>query len=420
MKLRVCHSKDLPSITKRSSDFIYLTYDKLDLYAGQNNIDENYIVTDQLKDPKNEVPGMIYILSTDGSVYRNIDYSNVKLADLEDPSQLQYIQNLGNIFRVNANRRYIDSQTRTLTLPFNNGKYELNVSVKNNQVFDENTILKYNPKMERFEIYGAMDEEFIDFSKPFRGGETETLKIQSDGPRLNGQVKVSKQLGNILKVTKDGLFISPQDIVTADVFEAYYKKLNDFENRADLVMVTLEDDIHEMQDLISVEGINKAIINALSSKFEDIQTYLDNYAEIVQKMNDLQTSVMNYAISETERTRQQLQAALTQSAGWEELDTASEDYTEEVNYYEKAQEYLYPTSSINEEEVVDDNIEEDIEPVEDNIIESNIQETDSVSDPGLDNEYIEEDSTIETEDEVEEIKNEELNDLSDTSSENSI
>lgn len=420
MKLRVCHSKDLPSITKRSSDFIYLTYDKLDLYAGQNNIDENYIVTDQLKDPKNEVPGMIYILSTDGSVYRNIDYSNVKLADLEDPSQLQYIQNLGNIFRVNANRRYIDSQTRTLTLPFNNGKYELNVSVKNNQVFDENTILKYNPKMERFEIYGAMDEEFIDFSKPFRGGETETLKIQSDGPRLNGQVKVSKQLGNILKVTKDGLFISPQDIVTADVFEAYYKKLNDFENRADLVMTTLEDDIHEMQDLISVEGINKAIINALSSKFEDIQTYLDNYAEIVQKMNDLQTSVMNYAISETERTRQQLQAALTQSAGWEELDTASEDYTEEVNYYEKAQEYLYPTSSINEEEVVDDNIEEDIEPVEDNIIESDIQETDSVSDPGLDNEYIEEDSTIETEDEVEEIKNEELNDLSDTSSENSI
>lgn len=434
MKLRVCHSKDLPSITKRSSDFIYLTYDKLDLYAGQNSIDENYIVTDQLKDPKNEVPGMIYILSTNGSVYRNIDYSNVKLADLEDPSQLQYIQNLGNIFRVNANRRYIDSQTRTLTLPFNNGKYELNVSVKNDQVFDENTILKYNPKMERFEIYGPTDEEFIDFSKPFRGGETETLKIQSDGPKLNGQVKVSKQLGNILKVTKDGLFISPQDIVTADVFEAYYKKLNDFENRADLVMVTLEDDIHEMQELISVEGINNAIVNTLSSKFEDIQTYLDNYADIVQKMNDLQTSVMNYAISETERTRQQLQAAIVQSGGWEELDAASEEYTEEVNYYEKAQEYLYPTSSVNEEEFVD-NIEEDIQFEEDNTINSDIQEidTDSVPDFELEDDYIEEDSIVDSEDdyieedsiieikdEVEEIENEETDDLSDTTSENSI
>lgn len=351
MKLKVCHSKDLPSLLDRSSDYIYLTYDKLDLYAGQNDIDENYIITDQLQDPSVEVPGMIYILNTDGSVYRNIDYNNVKLADIEDKSQIEYLKKLGNIFRVNANRRYIDSQTRTLTLPFNNGQYELNVSVKNDQIFDENTILKYNPDRERFEIYGPLNEEFIDFSKPFRGGETESLKIQSDGPRLNGHVKISKQLGNLLKSTKDGLFISPQDIVTADVFEAYYKKLNDFQNRADLVMETLEDDITEMKELVSVEGINNAIIDVLSDKFADIQIYLDNYSEIVQKMTDLQTSIMNYAISETERTRQQLQAALAENSNWEELDNVSSEYTEEVNYYEKAEEYLYPsTTKIAEED----------------------------------------------------------------------
>lgn len=347
MKLRVCHSKDLPALPDRSRDYIYLTYDKLDLYAGQNDIDENYIITDKLQDSSVEVPGMIYILNTDGSVYRNIDYTNVKLANIEDKSQIEYLQKIGTIFRVNSNRRYIDSQTRTLTLPFNNGKYELNVSFKNNQIFDENTILKYNPNKERFEIFGPMNEEFIDFSKPFRGGETDTIKLQTDGPRIHGQVKISKQLGNILKATKDGLFISPQDIVTADVYEAYYKKLNDFESRASLVMTTIEDDITEMKSLISPEGIDKQIVSILSGKFDDIQTYLDNYATLVQQMNDLQTSIMNYAMSETAKTRKQLQEELAKTYNWEDLDGAASEYTEEVNYYEKAEEYLYPENTVN-------------------------------------------------------------------------
>ena len=58
--LRVCHSKDLPRLPDRSFDYLYLAYDKLDLYAGQNNIEENYIITSAL--PEEPVPGMIYIL----------------------------------------------------------------------------------------------------------------------------------------------------------------------------------------------------------------------------------------------------------------------------------------------------------------------------------------------------------------------
>ena len=235
--LRVCHSKDLPAMPERSFDYLYLAYDKLDLYAGQNNIEENYVITSAL--PEEPVNGMIYILDTDGSVYRHIDYSIVHIAKIEDESQIDYLKKVGTLFQVNANRRYIDSQTRTLTLPFNDGKYELNVSVRNDAVFDNDTIMKYNKNKERFELYGPIPEEFIDFSKPFRGGDTKTVHIKADGPRIAADVKISKILDNLLKEASDGLYIKSKSIVTKEEFDKWAAQTDDFVRRAEVISVPL-------------------------------------------------------------------------------------------------------------------------------------------------------------------------------------
>ena len=338
--LRVCLSKDLPKLPDRSFEYLYLAYDKLDLYAGQNNIEENYVVTSAL--PEEPVPGMIYILDTDGSVYRNIDYSNVQIAKIEDNSQIEYIKKLGTLFRINANRRYLDSQTRTLTLPFNDGKYELNVSVKNDQIFDKSTIMKYNEDHERFEVYGPLNEEFIDFSKPFRGGKTETVHIKTDGPKIKADVQISKMIDNLLKKASDGLYIKSTDIVTRDEFNKFVKEVDKFKVTADSIFNSIDSDIKNMQELISEESVSSTIYDILSQKFGDIQTALDNYAAVVQQMTDLQTRVMQYAIEETAKTREQLNATLAANANWEELDNASTEYTQEIDYYSKAEDYLYP------------------------------------------------------------------------------
>ena len=44
-KLRVCLSRDIPALPDRSFNYLYLAYDKLDLYAGQNKLEENYAIS---------------------------------------------------------------------------------------------------------------------------------------------------------------------------------------------------------------------------------------------------------------------------------------------------------------------------------------------------------------------------------------
>lgn len=351
--LRVCHSKDLPILIDRSFDYLYLAYDKLDLYAGQNNIEENYVITSVI--PEEPVAGMIYILDSDGSVYRNIDYSNVQIAKIEDTSQIEFLKKAGTLFRVNINQRYLDSQTRSLTLPFNDGKYEMNVSVRNDQKFTEETIAKYNPEKERFEVYGPTTEEFIDYSKPFRGGKTQTVNIRSDGPRLHGEVQISKILNNLLKRASDGLYIKPTDIVPREEFDKWAYDVDDFKNRAQDILDSIDSDLKHMQQLISEENINQTIYNILSEKFGDIQTALDNYAKIVDQMVDIQSEVMQYAITETAKTRSQLNEIINANASWEDLDNTAAEYSQEIDYYSKAEDYLYPEVEENEE-LTDDEV----------------------------------------------------------------
>ena len=83
---RVCLSSELPPERERQDNYIYLTYDTLTLYLGQNEFYDNFSVSESF--PETPVNGMIYLLTSDGSVHRSIDYSDEKLADIEDESQI--------------------------------------------------------------------------------------------------------------------------------------------------------------------------------------------------------------------------------------------------------------------------------------------------------------------------------------------
>ena len=215
--LRVCKSNDLPAILDRSSDFLYLVYDKLMLYSGQQALADNFVIASSM--PEEPVVGMIYILDYDGSVHRYTDYKDITVAEIEDESQIQLLKKAGTMYFINSAHRYLDSQRRTLTLPYDNGTYELNASVKNNHQFTNDTILKFNEKSDRFEVYGPQDEVFIDFSKPFRGYSTESVNLKVDGPRIAADVRISNVLNNILMKAPDGLFVKSDRYVDRETFE---------------------------------------------------------------------------------------------------------------------------------------------------------------------------------------------------------
>lgn len=337
--LRVCKSNDLPAILDRSSDFLYLVYDKLMLYSGQQALADNFVIAPSM--PEEPVVGMIYILDYDGSVHRYTDYKDITVAEIEDESQIQLLKKAGTMYFINSAHRYLDLQRRTLTLPYDNGTYELNASVKNNHQFTNDTILKFNEKSDRFEVYGPQDEEFIDFSKPFRGYSTESVNLKVDGPRIAADVRISNVLNNILMKAPDGLFVKSDRYVDRETFEEWTDYVIEYKKYAQDIIDLIESEIYELQKIVSVDYINDTIMTKLREKYDTIDRALKDYEVLATRIDQIQTELFAYASEKISETRFELSSTLEQNSSWESLDDVSE-FTQEINYYEKSEEYLYP------------------------------------------------------------------------------
>jgi hypothetical protein len=364
--LRVCLSSDLPGLLDRNPDYLYFTYDKLILYSGQNQLDVNYVIAPELPDIEDQVPGMFYILSNDGSVHRKVDYSDIQVAEIEDASQVSLLKKAGSIYYINSDHRYLDSQIRTLTLPFNDGLYELSVAAKNDAVYDNNTILKFNENSNRFELYGDDSGEFIDFSKPFRGKETDSIKVTVDGPRISAMVKVSKALGNLLKLASDGLYVKTNNLVDRESFDEWVNYVVEFKKHAQDVLDNIDSELQAIQELVTPEAIEEEIMTELRSKYPDIDTALENYQQVVDSLDDIQNNVMEYASSNIISAIERIDDTVKENSNWDDIspvDLSNTPYGE-INYYDKLNAYLNSainnTPINNNENIIDDNEENTI------------------------------------------------------------
>lgn len=411
--LRVCLASELPDELDRSPDYLYFAYDKLYLYSGQNYLEDNFAIVDEI--PEDQVYGMIYILNTDGSVHRMIDYADTKIAEIEDPEQITILQKAGTMFYINAQHRYIDSQRRVLTLPFNDGTYELNASTKNETVYDENTILKFNPETERFEVYGDSSEEFIDYSKPFRGSTTNTAEIEVKGPRISGKVKLSEAEDNLLKAASDGLYINANGCVSKTEFNEWVSDVFDMKQASEDIIRRVEDQMEGLEEIITPEYISNEIHQALYTKYPEIDTALTNYDEYVNNLDEIENAVLTYAADNISTARNTLFDKVTNYEAVEELDPTYRTFTHEVDYYAKAEEFYYPpyVPPVEPDEP-DEPVEPDIpdEPVEpENPVEtpdenSEVPETpdqESTEEPEVPEENSEEELNGDTEENTEEL-----------------
>ena len=340
--LRVCLSSDLPGLLDRNPDYLYFLYDKLFLYSGQNMIDVNFVITERIPDIDDQVPGMIYILNTDGSVHRKVDYVDTVVAEIEEDSQIELLRKAGTMYYVNSDHRYMDSQRRTLTLPYNDGNYELAVAAKNDAKFNNNTILKFNEKSQRFEMYGEQDEEFIDFSKPFRGKTTNTAQVTVDGPKIMAMVRISNAVGNILKAASDGLLVKSFGFVDRETFDEWTKYVDDFKKHAQDILDKIDAELSGVKELITPEYIHQEIMTELIQKYPDIETALENYQQVADSLGDIENSVMSYASNTIINASNNIDAKLEEYSNWDNLDNSHDTYIQECNYYEKAEEYYYP------------------------------------------------------------------------------
>ena len=153
--LRVCLSSELPELLNRDPNFIYFLYDKLTVFLGQSIYSDPYAVVEAM--PEAPINGMLYFVM-DGTVQVYIEYSNKVIGQIENEDQLELLKKAGTTFFVNSEKRYLDLSRRIVTLPFQNGTYELTVSLANNLKIDKDTVIGFNPETNHFEMIGKYQE----------------------------------------------------------------------------------------------------------------------------------------------------------------------------------------------------------------------------------------------------------------------
>lgn len=314
--LRVCLSKDLPSIENRSSDFIYFLYDKLTVFDGQSLYHDPYAIVSAL--PENAVNGMLYFV-LDGSVRMLIDKEEKTLGMIESDTQLDLLKKSGTTFFTYSDMRYLDLQRRIITLPYHNGTYELTVSVANELMYDKDTVIAFNPETNRFDIIGKKQDYDLVFTNDYRGKGTKSVDVKVEEHTISSDVKISNSAGNMIYKLGNGLYASGLDKVTKEEFNLWVDSFRDYKYKLDLYLEDLTDKVKDAQELISEESITTKILSALESEYPEIEKSLTAFDEMAAKFEGIEERCSEYTLLEFESAKQEINDSIIKNTSdpWE-------------------------------------------------------------------------------------------------------
>lgn len=322
--LRVCHSRDLPSIDQRNINFIYYLYDKLEIFMGQNYYSDPYAIVESYPSNENVVAGMLYFCLDDGYVKARVNLEDKQIALVESDAQLDILKQAGTTFFVNADRRYLDVKTKCISLPFANGTYELTVRLASDLKINENTVIAYNPETQEFEIVGDIQDYDLVFSRNYRGKDTDTVSTTVEDHKISGDVKIDPSPDNIIKANKDGMYATVNDRVSSVIFEDWTKRFADFDERMEEFIEDLADLIERAEEIIATDSIARKIMESLRLVYPEIDEALANYDEYAQKIDALDEGIYEYADNEINGARDELNEAIINATNnpWEDFPTS--------------------------------------------------------------------------------------------------
>ena len=298
---RVCTSKQLPISSQRSSKFIYFTYDTLIVYLGQVKYSDPYAIIETL--PKDPARGVMYFCLDTGLVKFKDDLEVNTLAKIESDDQLEILKQSGTMFFYNARSRYLDKQTKTVSLPYQNGTYELTVALANELKINENTVIKYNTDTNQFEISGDIEDYGQLNTHGYSGKNTSTATTTVVDGKISTEVKVSKAYDNLLKNTSGGLFVSATDKVSREEFEGLRSNYQDYKGTLEYYLKTIQAVAAAGQDLVNRDTINAKIAKALEDAYPDIDKAVKNYDELAADIKGIEGRSKEYTDIETNKAK---------------------------------------------------------------------------------------------------------------------
>lgn len=333
--LRVCKSEDLPVLSARDNDYVYFVYDKMSIYLGKNYYSDPFCIVEKV--PENAVEGMLYI-TLDGDLKTMIDYNIIDIGSIESEDQKEYLSLAGTVYFMKAESRYLDLQTRTLQLPFQNGTYILTVSAADNLMIDSDTVIKYDPASGEFVIDGnpyVDDTSGLPGLNNYTGVETSSVKTTVDNNRISSSIKISDDPNNILRVFGNGLYANVESLVSQEDLDLLAGTYEKYKVMIEKYMDDLRAELNNAGVNVSETTIGEKILSALEDYEPTIQDLLTNYDNIFKQLGVLQQSVVEYTDENIEAIKEEILNYLRSiENSWSEFDgnagtSAKSFFTEE-------------------------------------------------------------------------------------------
>lgn len=317
--LRVCLSSELPDILERDQNFIYFLYDKLMLFVGQSIYNDPFCIVSEM--PENPVTGMLYLVISDGIAKSYIDYTVTDIATIESEDQIEILKQSGTTFFVNADKRYLDLQRRTITLPYLNGNYLLTVDLANDLILDENTVLAFNTETNEFEISGDTIDANKEFKKTYDGSESDTTFTNVDDYIISTDIKISPAYDNILKIMGSGLYASVSDRVPSKAFNTWKANFDQYKADMESYLADLDSKIDSVAGVVSESSLNSKIKSALKSVYSEIDSALSTLTTMSTQFSGIESRVKAYADDKFTVAEDDLNEAIREATEdpWEEF-----------------------------------------------------------------------------------------------------
>lgn len=302
--LRVCNSEFLPPLSERDPNYIYFIYDKMAIYLGQNRYTDPFCIVEDM--PKEPIEGMLYI-TIDGKLKTYLDYNIVEIGEIESEDQIQYLYDAGTVYFMKAEYRYLDPQTRTLQLPYQNGSYQLSINLAKNIIIDKNTVIRFNEDTGRFEIDGRMYGETVnkaEMIKDLKGGETDSTFTAITNGNIRVTLKISNAAGNLIKLLDSGVYASLDEYLTDDDLKEVKNGLDLYRSSLNKYLADLKAAVDATDISVSEESILRRIKIELDKYYPNIMKILDNYEEVYNHLVELRQDSKQYTDKRFLETRE--------------------------------------------------------------------------------------------------------------------
>lgn len=336
--LRVITSEFLPVVGDRDKDVIYFVYDMMELHLGKSRYSDPFCIVEEL--PEKPIEGMLYI-TIGGFVQTYINYEWFLLASCPIEEEVELLTKAGSTYFMRAEYRYLDLQTKSIILPYQNGTYQLSVNLAKCLQIDKDTVIYYDETTGHFEIDGNRTDTELHPNHGYEAIDTDSIETKIEGNRIFSNLKLANKDGNILKILEGGLYANTSQYATHDEIEELSELYADYKIVIESMITELHDEMEDKGYNTTTEMIAEKIAQALEEYEPTIQDLINNYQLIYDQLGFIRDLTSNVSGEKIEEAKQEIIGYLDSiREAWAEYDRNSQYTTDDDMYTREEQEYL--------------------------------------------------------------------------------